>query len=156
MRKKTGITDLERDFFRRQMKHAPIIDSPEDAKTPADKPSPVCETQYILDENGYFHKKGMQNKRLRELREGKWAICANVDLHGHTLHEAEAMMEDILEKANERGWRLVRIVHGKGTGRLREWLKGWLRLQPNIVAWQPASRQDGGDGAGFLLLKPDR
>jgi DNA mismatch repair protein MutS2 len=46
----------------------------------------------------------------------------------------------------------VRIVHGKGTGRLRRGLGDFLKAHPLVTGFQLASFEEGGAGATIVDL----
>jgi DNA-nicking Smr family endonuclease len=49
----------------------------------------------------------------------------------------------------------VRVIHGKGTGALREGVHRLLEKLPMVASWQwPAGPQSGGWGATWVWLKP--
>lgn len=71
-----------------------------------------------------------------------------VDLHG--LYPAQALesVERLLNTAFVRGERVVRVIHGKGEGRLREALHRASRSHPLVEHF----RETSGGGATVLLL----
>jgi DNA mismatch repair protein MutS2 len=46
----------------------------------------------------------------------------------------------------------VRIVHGHGTGAVRQAVRDLLAHHPHVRSWAPADRQQGGDGATEVQL----
>ncbi len=70
------------------------------------------------------------------------------DLHG--LYPAQALesVERLLNAAFVRGDRVVRVIHGKGEGRLREALHRACRSHPLVERF----RETSGGGATVLLL----
>lgn len=57
------------------------------------------------------------------------ADVPEADLHGLRADEAVREAERLLHAAFVRGERVIRLIHGKGEGRLRDALHGWLRTQ---------------------------
>jgi DNA mismatch repair protein MutS2 len=49
--------------------------------------------------------------------------------------------------------RRLRIVHGHGTGRLRDALRTFVRQHPLVASVAPAADNEGGDGATIVELK---
>ena len=84
---------------------------------------------------------------------------AELDLHGYTTDEARDVLADFLYEARQRGYRCVRVVHGKGlTSPNREpVLKGkvrlWLTQRDEVLAYCEAPHHAGGSGAVLVLLK---
>jgi DNA mismatch repair protein MutS2 len=75
-----------------------------------------------------------------------------LDLRGLRLHEALERLDDYLDKALAQGMAEVRIIHGKGTGVLRQGV--WRHLANHDVAseFDFAPRDRGGDGATEVTL----
>ncbi len=51
------------------------------------------------------------------------------------------------------GLPFVRIIHGKGTGRLRQVIREQLDQSPHVKNWESGGEKEGGDGvtvAGWL------
>jgi DNA mismatch repair protein MutS2 len=46
----------------------------------------------------------------------------------------------------------VRVIHGKGTGVLRQIIRDYLSESPMVQSYQPASQADGGEGATVVKL----
>ena len=60
-----------------------------------------------------------------------------------------------LHECRKIGLLAVRVVHGKGTGALRERVHGLLAKMPEVASWTwPASQPSGGWGATWVYLKP--
>ncbi len=97
---------------------------------------------------------------LKRLHEGKYSIQDCLDLHGAVLEEAEEEVEKFLKESIRRGYRCVKLVHGRG---LRSpngpVLKGAVvngllyRFRKYIIAFVSARQCDGGLGALYVLLK---
>ncbi len=96
----------------------------------------------------------------RKLHEGHFAIQDFLDLHGFTVDEAAAHIDDFLRRSLLNGLRCIKIIHGRGLKSpqgpiLKETLVGWLsgRYRKNIIAFVTARRCDGGLGALYIMLK---
>jgi DNA mismatch repair protein MutS2 len=46
----------------------------------------------------------------------------------------------------------VRLIHGKGTGTLRQAVREELKNHPLVKSFRPAEREEGGDGATIVEL----
>jgi len=107
---------------------------------------------------GYVEGGDLQwNRRLlRRLRKGRFAVQAELDLHGYGQQEAERELHRFLEECVGRGLTCVRIIHGLGhhspnqisvlKKRLPEWL-GWRQNAQFVAAFTSAPGVDGGGGA---------
>ena len=102
---------------------------------------------------------GLQQRVLRKLRRGQFAIEAELDLHGYIVPEAREALAVFLRDALQAGKRCVRIIHGKGLGAegrlpvLKIKVNSWLRQKDQVLAFCSARPQDGGTGAVYVLLK---
>ena len=106
-----------------------------------------------------FVRSGIGRDVLAKLRRGHWAVQGEIDLHGLTASEAREALAQFLASARARGWRCVRVVHGKGLtspgrepvlkGKTRTWLAQW----DQVLAYCEAPRHSGGSGAVIVLLK---
>ena len=105
------------------------------------------------DEDSSFVRDGVGQQALRKLRRGHWVIEGGLDLHGLTRDQAAAAVIEFLERCLARGWRCVRIVHGKGTGMLRAKLRKWLPEQDEVLAFCQAPTTEGGSGVLLVLLR---
>lgn len=94
----------------------------------------------------------------RRLRKGDIVPDRTIDLHGHTLAAAHALLADIIER--DGGERVLLVVTGKGRAdrpsRIRAELQYWLessRLRSRIAALRPAHPRHGGSGAFYVILR---
>ncbi len=75
-----------------------------------------------------------------------------VSLRGMTVDEALEALERHLDSAYLAGMPFLRIVHGKGTGRLREAVRRALAQSPYVKAFEPAMPSEGGEGVTIARL----
>jgi DNA mismatch repair protein MutS2 len=69
-----------------------------------------------------------------------------VDLRGLRVDEAEARLGPALDAAHVAGLPSFRIIHGKGTGALRAWVREFLERDPRIEQARIGERFEGGTG----------
>ena len=74
-------------------------------------------------------------------------------LIGSTVDDAVPRVEKALDDAIVADERRLRIVHGHGTGRLRDALRSFVRSHPLVASVSPAADNEGGDGATIVELK---
>lgn len=123
---------------------------------------PAPETWEIgqeLEAGQTFVRPGLGTDVLGKLRRGHWSLQAELDLHGHTADEARDALADFLYEARQRGFRCVRVIHGKGLtspnrepvlkGKVRRWLAQW----DDVLAYSEAPPHAGGGGAVLILLR---
>ncbi len=75
-----------------------------------------------------------------------------IDLRGQTTEEALERLERYLDTASLAMLPWVRIVHGKGTGKLRQEIRRFLDQHPLVTSYESAGRTEGGDGATVVHL----
>jgi DNA-nicking Smr family endonuclease len=76
-----------------------------------------------------------------------------LDLHPFQPREIRSVVEEYLRAARARGFREVRIIHGRGTGTQREIVRSVLSKQPGVVSFADAPPERGGWGATVVRLK---
>jgi DNA mismatch repair protein MutS2 len=76
-----------------------------------------------------------------------------VDVRGMSGDEAVEAVQAGLDRATLTGATAVRVIHGHGTGRLRQVLREYLKDSPYVAAFRPGERSEGGDGVTLIILK---
>jgi DNA mismatch repair protein MutS2 len=76
-----------------------------------------------------------------------------VDVRGKTADEALESLQSHLDRAALSGTLLMRIIHGHGTGRLKQVLREHLKASPYVAGFRPGERAEGGDGVTVVQLK---
>jgi DNA-nicking Smr family endonuclease len=110
------------------------------------------------DELSYLQD-GLSAQVLRKLRRGQWVVQDHIDLHGMRSGEARALLVAFLNEALSKGYRCVRVVHGKGYRSpnrepvLKRKMAQWLQQRKEVLAYCQAPPADGGSGATVILLK---
>ncbi len=75
-----------------------------------------------------------------------------LDLRGMRRDEALERLEQYLEDASLTGLSQARIVHGKGTGAIRQAVRETLRRSAHVTRFAPEPDASGGDGATQVWL----
>jgi dsDNA-specific endonuclease/ATPase MutS2 len=75
------------------------------------------------------------------------------DLHTIQPREVKAVVEEYLFQAKEKGFRSVRIIHGKGIGVQRQVVQAVLAQTPFVVSFTDAPPDAGGLGATIAHLR---
>lgn len=113
-----------------------------------------------IDDALSFRRPGVGVDVTRKLRRGGWSIQGEIDLHGLRRDEAREALAAFLRDAGKRGWRCVRVVHGKGLGSpgktpvLKGKVQSWLMQKDEVLAFVQARGDEGGAGAVVVLLRP--
>ena len=97
----------------------------------------------------------MDPRQQKKINRGDIVIDLKVDLHGMTVDEAHATLQDALAFAVEDECRYILVVHGKGAhgrGELKQRVPGWLRSDNRVQSVFPAQPKHGGEGAVYVLV----
>ena len=84
---------------------------------------------------------------------GKTALVTDeVKLRHLTVDEALLKLEQYLDDAFMAGLYQVRVVHGKGTGTLRQAVRGYLAKHSLVKSYRPGGYGEGGAGVTIVQL----
>jgi DNA-nicking Smr family endonuclease len=176
--RKHTLSEEERELFRKSVAGAKPLKAKKKAPARRAKPPPrarfadaekraVLEESLRLDlqdtdaftgEELWYARSGVQHALMRKLRRGQFSPRAELDLHGLRSEDARAVVMEFLYEAQQRNYRCVRIIHGKGLGSgpkgpvIKQKLGGWLRQRKDVLAFCSARPVDGGSGALYVLL----
>lgn len=105
-----------------------------------------------------WKKDGVQVGVFRKLRQGKYEVDAELDLHRLTVNQAREAVFKFLNASRARDLRTLLIAHGRGEqsdppARIKSYVAHWLRQTPEVIAFHSAPPNRGGTGAVCLLLK---
>jgi dsDNA-specific endonuclease/ATPase MutS2 len=75
------------------------------------------------------------------------------DLHTIPPRDVKRVVEEYLELAREKGFPVVRIIHGKGIGVQREIVRTILARTDFVLDWTDAPPEAGGLGATIVRLR---
>ena len=102
----------------------------------------------------------------RRLSRGAIQPDATIDLHGHTLSSAHALLDDALARSIARGDRVILLITGKpprpesqrphARGAIRAAVGDWLRASRHagaVAAIRGANPRHGGSGALYIVLR---
>ncbi|RMH02689.1 MAG: endonuclease MutS2 [Nitrospirae bacterium] len=76
-----------------------------------------------------------------------------LDLRGFTVEDALEQVAATLDRGMLHGVRVVRIIHGHGTGKLKTAIRQYLAHSPYVETFRPGIRDEGGDGVTIVTLK---
>ena len=76
-----------------------------------------------------------------------------LDLHTFQPSEAASVTEEFVRAAREEGYRLVRVIHGKGDGTLRRIVHSVLEKHPDVARFTLGDETSGAWGATIVELK---
>jgi len=75
------------------------------------------------------------------------------DLHSFAPRDVKAAVEAYLEEAHARGFKALRIIHGRGIGVQRETVRVILARTPYVLEFRDAPAEAGGWGATLVTLR---
>jgi DNA mismatch repair protein MutS2 len=76
-----------------------------------------------------------------------------LDLRGQRADDALDALDGYMERAYLAGLPWVRIIHGKGTGRLRDVVRQALSQHPHVKSFEGGKRGEGGEGVTVAKLR---
>ncbi|MGE4544876.1 MAG: Smr/MutS family protein [Pedobacter sp.] len=146
-------------------------ESQESEPTPVHNPTPVTDQELFLsalgsmdsvfrDELPQEEEPHASPRRMKQLRQGKLAPEAQLDLHGATREEARQKVGYFLEDCVYQGYKTVLVITGRGKGSLegpvlRDDMEKYLSHDASawVVEWGRAPARYGGDGALVVYLR---
>ncbi len=117
------------------------------------------DTLLDVDDTLSYARSGIGPDVMRKLRGGGWVTQDQLDLHGLRTDQAREALGQFIRNSVKRGFRCVRIIHGKGLGSmnkkpvLKSKVRNWLVQKDEVMAFVQARAADGGSGALMVLLK---
>lgn len=120
-----------------------------------ERPLTLSHTQEYVEWTNPDFRPGL----VEELHTGRFSVQGMLDLHGFTGDAVNGELDDFLSHAFRRGWRCVKIIHGRGLRSVKgpvlknaviKRLAGKYRDQ--VIAFVSARQCDGGLGALYVLL----
>lgn len=94
-----------------------------------------------------------EQKEPQEPEPAEIPIDGVLDLHTFSPREVRELVPLYLSACSEKGIHDVRIIHGKGTGALRETVHSILRKLPGVVSFGLAGEGAGGWGATIVRIR---
>ena len=82
--------------------------------------------------------------------ESRRTLSPEVNLHGYRVDEALNVIDSLLDDAALEGMTSLKIVHGKGTGALRQAIREYLNGHPLVNTIEPG---EGGSAAGVTVVQ---
>ena len=102
---------------------------------------------------------GLQHSLIRKLKRGTVPIFKEIDMHGLKYQEAIEVLNKSINQITERKSVCVLFIHGKGLGSanktpiIKPLVKQFLSYHPRVLAYTPASKKLGGEGATLALIQ---
>ncbi len=80
-------------------------------------------------------------------------VKTEINLLGMTVSEAIQEVDAFIDRAVLSGLEEVKIIHGLGTGKLREGIRNHLRSMPNVMSFRQGKYGEGDAGVTIVTLK---
>jgi DNA mismatch repair protein MutS2 len=92
------------------------------------------------------------------VRSGVWygpdfEASPEVDLRGYRADEVAGRLQPAIDAAVQAALSSLRIIHGKGTGVLRQVVAELLRGDPRVTRFRPGGVGEGGAGVTVAELR---
>ncbi len=78
--------------------------------------------------------------------------AGDLDVRGSRVHMIESVVPQFIDRAFMQGLTSIRIIHGEGSGALREAVRDILSRDSHVETFQPAAMGEGGNGVTVALL----
>lgn len=111
-------------------------------------------SELMLDETVEKEKPNQGRSVNSKARAGKSQyISAEIDCRGQTVDEGIGNIDKYLDDAYLAGMKQVMIIHGKGTGALRNAVQSFLAKNPHVKSYRPGKYGEGEMGVTVVELK---
>ena len=116
-----------------------------------------CLLQKLFKKNKVEKLRGKEKsnaaKRFKSVSSGSVAdFSPEVDVRGMRTEDALGKIEQILDRAVMIGYPSLKIVHGKGDGILRKFIRDYLRKYNHVSRFEDEHADRGGDGITYAYL----
>jgi DNA mismatch repair protein MutS2 len=103
------------------------------------------------DRGGNGTGSSLPNTNVAELRGDRArSVASSLDLRGARVEEALEALNRYLDDAGLAGLDKALIIHGMGTGALRDAVRSTASSHPLVKSMRPGQRGEGGDGATIV------
>ncbi len=108
----------------------------------------------VLDENYKEPKKvKIPGTSFNSFELKKYSMSQTLDLRGYRVEEALDEVENYLDRASLANLSPVYIIHGHGTGALKQAVRDFLNTSPYVAKFRSGGESEGGDGVSVVDIK---
>lgn len=108
----------------------------------------------VLDENYKEPKKiKIPGTSFNHFELKKYSLPQTLDLRGYRVEEALDEVEKYLDMASLANLSPVYIIHGHGTGALKQAVRDFLKDSPYVAKFRSGGESEGGDGVSVIDIK---
>ena len=109
---------------------------------------------HFADKNTISYvREGCAKDLAKQLRKGHYYPDLILDLHGLTQQQAKIEIAALVQEAIKQHIECVCVVHGLGSGILKQRTPAWLVQHPKVNAMHQAPLEWGGNGALLVLIE---
>jgi len=83
----------------------------------------------------------------------EFPIDGSLDLHTFSPREVKDLLPEYISECRARGIYEIRVIHGKGSGALRETVHSILGKTPGVISFSLDSERGGNWGATIIQLE---
>lgn len=105
------------------------------------------------DEFKLVEKVPIQSSRKGEVIYTKKAVSLTLDLRGKRYEEAKDLLDKYIDDLLVSGIKQANIIHGYGTGVIRELVQNYVKHNKNITSHRYGGENEGGFGVTVITLK---
>ena len=84
---------------------------------------------------------------------GQKNVSSSLNLIGYRVDDALITLDKYLDDCVLRNLKEVKVIHGYGSGKLREGIHKFLKTKKNVASFKIGSELDGGSGSTIITLK---
>jgi DNA mismatch repair protein MutS2 len=95
----------------------------------------------------------LKTSTKRIIKDKSSSVKNEIDLRGMTLDEALLELDKYIDDAFIAGLKQAYIIHGKGTGVLREGIRDYIKKHKHIKSYRTGNYNEGGEGVTVIELK---
>ncbi|TAM61576.1 endonuclease MutS2 [bacterium] len=93
-----------------------------------------------------------QERKAQAMAAAAAQAHVELDVRGMRVAEAEPLVEKWIDEAVLAGGKLLRLIHGKGTGMLGRGLQAYLQGHPQVQSFRYGNADEGGTGVTVIEL----
>ncbi len=101
-----------------------------------------------------YRNKRMSSEEFEDQEPVEHPITSELDLHTFRPSEIGSLLPEYFRECRLRELLEVRVIHGKGTGTLREGVHRLLDRLPEVISYRQGNETSGGWGATWVTLRP--